>query len=130
MNADMSEIDVKQTGFRGAEKLDQSLRLRSVDRDRAAQNRLLPEAAELMGARFRHDRDVVERKLIGIFPLLAKDHRAEGAHGLDLPVDVEHLRLQEGGHVLRRDGERGLRGGSQAKGCRKVCCVVRLRYRA
>jgi hypothetical protein len=43
---------------------------------------------------------------------------------------VEHFRLQESDHVLRRNGEGGWGRGSQAKGCRKVCCVVRLRYRA
>jgi|ERR1700730_6465789 hypothetical protein len=54
-----------------------------------------PEAPQKVGRRLFDDIDLIERKPVGIFSLLGNDHRLDAPKRGDLPVDVQHLRLEK-----------------------------------
>src|ERR1700678_3941798 len=74
------------------------------DEDGATEDGLAPEAAKRAGPGAAEGEDGVEREALGIFALLREDEGLVGAQCADLPVDVEHLRLEKSGAVLSGDG--------------------------
>jgi hypothetical protein len=44
--------------------------------------------------------NVLERELVRILPFLAKHHRSKITEAGNLPIDVQHFRLQESDNVL------------------------------
>jgi len=107
MDADVAEEDVEHLGVASLHGGEEVARFGAVDGDRTPEQLFLDEPPELVGARFGEDFEIGEWKLFGVLALLAKDDGAEGAEAGDLPIDVEHLRLEEGDDVLDGDREGG-----------------------
>jgi hypothetical protein len=57
-----------------------------------------------MCVRLWNDYRVAPWKLLFMLSFLAKHDRAPRMEGANLPVDMEHLRLEERGDILRSDG--------------------------
>src|SRR2546430_6683416 len=68
----------------------------------------IPEAPQKMCRRPRHDVDLVERKISRILPFLRDYSRVNPPQACDLPVDVQHLRLEES-RAVKSDDRLGLR---------------------
>jgi hypothetical protein len=56
-----------------------------------------------MRRRPRHDVDLLEREFFRVLAFLGDDVRPDPAERGNLPVDVEHLRFQEGRAIKRND---------------------------
>ena len=65
---------------------------------------LLPEPAPLVGGWFFDDDEIGEGEVGAILALLADDHGPKALQRANLPVDVQHLRLQEGGRYWAATG--------------------------
>ncbi len=106
MDADVPEIDVEQARFCRLQRSCRPSRLGTIDHDRPTEDLLLPEPPELMRARLWQDEDAIQRELIGVFALLAQNHRRKFAQRTNLPVNMKHLRFQKSRHVLGGHGKR------------------------
>ncbi len=60
-----------------------------------------PEAPQKMSGRFLDNLDFLERKLFRILPFLRDHDRLHALETGDLPIDVQHLRLEKGCAVKR-----------------------------
>jgi len=98
----MTEVDMQQSRLRVFQDAQQVSRLipRNVPRDIAQLS--IPNSAEKLSGRPRHYRHWLKGKLVGVFTLLRDHDRPDALQGCDLPVDVEHLRLEEC-RAVRRD---------------------------
>src|SRR5688500_6251142 len=61
-----------------------------------------------MRQRLWFDEQIVKRELFGVLPFLSNDHGMKVLQTIDLPVNVEHLQLEEGDHVGGDDWSRPL----------------------
>src|SRR6187401_1829441 len=103
MHANMPEIDVQYFCPRAMQRRQRPARFTTIDRDRPATHRLLPKPPKLVCTRLAQHGHVIERKLPLPFSPLTKDRRMPRAQRSDLPIDMQHLRLEEGDDVLRSD---------------------------
>ena len=121
VDADVAEVDVEQAGVDGAQPFQDPASFTAVNGNGAAEELFLPDPPQRMGAGFGEDVHVREGKGVGVLPLLGEHDRAEAAQRGDLPIDVEHLRLEKGddvgaddrcghGRCGERDGAGGLCG--------------------
>ena len=115
MHADVPKVNVEQARAALLQRREDAPRLGTVDGDRAVEQLLLHEAPERVRPRLGQDHDFPEGKLRRMLALLAKDDGSKRAQRRDLPVDVEHLGLEESDDVLRGDGRVG--SGGACHGC-------------
>src|SRR5207253_1075760 len=54
-----------------------------------------PEASQKMCCRFSDNIDRLEREEIGVLTLLRDDNRADACQSGNLPIDMQHLRLEK-----------------------------------
>jgi hypothetical protein len=100
VHPDVPEINVHELRVRAPKFIAQPVRLGSVNHDRLPKDSLLPEASQLMGARLREDRHIIKGKTLRILALLAKHHGFPRLQSRDLPINMQHLRLEKGNNVL------------------------------
>ena len=113
MDADVAEVDVEKCGAGALKVLGEGAGLGAGDEEGAAEDGFLPKAAEGAGPGALEGDDGIEREACGFLAFLGEDEGLVCAERGDLPVDVEHLRLEEGGAVLGGYGLCGVRVGDQ-----------------
>ena len=110
MHGDVPEIDMEQLCVRFFEDALQLLDFASRNLPGNVAQLAIPNASQKMRGWLRNDDDVVEREAFRFFTLLRDDDWADAFECGDLPVDVQHLRLQERRAVRRDD-----------RWCRSIC---------
>ena len=106
LDPNVPEIDMQHGTVHPLNLCGDPARFRAVDHDRAIADLLHPDAAQAVSGRFgQHRQGVrVKGKPRGFLPFLAEHHRPPAPQRGDLPVDVEHLRLEKSGAILDGDG--------------------------
>ena len=104
MDAGMAEINVHEVRATTAEDLHQALHLAAVVERREMADVLEPETANEVFARFARDHlDIGKGEALGGGALFGDDEGLVTPQPCNLPVDVKHLGLQEGGAVAGDD---------------------------
>src|SRR5947199_5192678 len=62
-----------------------------------------PEPSHKMHRRLSDDVDLIERKAVRILAFLSDNNRSDAAKAGNLPVNVQHLRLEKGRAIKRGD---------------------------
>ena len=106
MNRDVAEINVQQIRASGSEHADEFRGFVAGDPPGRIAQLPEPNPSEEMRRRFRNDDDVAEGKTLGFLALLRDDDGPEPLERSDLPIDVEHLRLEKGRTIGRDDWSR------------------------
>src|SRR3954468_2385179 len=95
MDRDVSEINVKQVRVYLRKNLLQLAHFAVGNLPGRVPYLFEPESPREVGTRLSNDRDFVERIALRFLPFLRDDERLDPLQRSDLPVDVEHLRLEE-----------------------------------
>ena len=96
MHGDMPEINVKQFGLHFAQNGGQLFHFSRRNLPGRFLHLFEPEPANEMRRRFSDDRDFLEWISLRFLALLRDHERLEALERSDLPVDVQHLRLEKG----------------------------------
>lgn len=104
VHGDVAEIHVQEGCLVFFQKGSQTAGFPVRDEDRTAQDRFLPEAPCLPIPRRAERNDRVKGKIGSVLPLAGDNDRAIIAESSNLPVDVQHLRLQKRREELRGNG--------------------------
>src|SRR5438552_9597484 len=99
MHSGVSKINMHHIGSAPTEDRDQHLIFAPIDQRRAALDKFHPAVTEQISVWPRNSFDVVKGKASGMFDLLRHDEGLRPPKGSDLPVNVQHFRLQKGGAI-------------------------------
>src|SRR5947209_19481396 len=102
MNSDVSEENVQQLRVFPIQNRANRLHFGCGELPWFVANLPKPKASEKMAAGFLDQIDFVERKFSGMLPLLRDNDRPNPMQAGDLPIDVQHLRLQKR-RAIKRD---------------------------
>src|SRR5436190_15962205 len=103
MHAGVPEINVHQVRAAPFQQFRQHLILAAIHDRRLSFYPLEPAVPERIIARLRDQLDVTKRKALDVLERLGHDERVVFVQRTHLPVDVEHLRFQEGGAITGYD---------------------------
>src|SRR3954454_23715079 len=95
MDRDMAEIDVQQPRSVAIEHLHQTHGFAPGNHPRRIAELTKPNTPQGSRRRLGTNCQLLERKLIRVLSLLRDDDRPDTAERRDLPIDVEHLRLEK-----------------------------------
>src|SRR5450432_1493537 len=109
MNRDVSEINMQQSRAVFGKDADDLRRFGGRHLPRRIPNASKPKAPQKMHRGFWDHDDRLKRKSFRFLALLRDDERPETLERRDLPVDVEHLRLQERRAITSDDRRRYVR---------------------
>lgn len=104
VDARVTEVDVEDVGVAPFQDAGEGSVFAAVDDRRFAADVFEPEAAEEIAADWRNGFDVIERVAVGAAAFFGHHEGFPSLQAGDLPVDVEHLRLEEGCAVAGDDG--------------------------
>ena len=103
MHASVPEINMHQIGAPPFEQPGKHLVFAAVKDRRLLLHKLQPAVAQWVAVRLRDQLDVVKGKELVVLERLGHDERFIFVQRPDLPVNVQHFRLQEGGAVTGYD---------------------------
>src|SRR3954462_15120500 len=127
----MSKVDVEQLRLRVRENFAELINLPPRNLPRGVTQLLEPKAAEEMRRRLAGNDDFFEWIPIRFFAFLRDDARLASPQRDDLPIDVEHLRLQECRAVTCDHRRRGSRSrGNDLRQNRKAKSLMPLHFPA
>ena len=106
MHRDMTEINVEQARVGPGQDLHQRFELDARDLPWLVEQLPKPEAPQKVRSGFVHNIDRIEWENIDVLAFLRDYNRPNALEGGDLPVDVQHLRLQECRTIRCDDGPR------------------------
>src|SRR6476646_11731190 len=95
MNRDVSEVNVQHLCFTVIQDALEEPDFASRNWPGRLTQSAKPKSPQEMKRRFANDKDGLERKTIRIFAFLRNDDRSKAVECGDLPVDVQHLWLEE-----------------------------------
>ena len=103
VNCNMAKENMEETSILPFENLGQLAQFPGRNLPGQITNLAKPEAPQKMKSRPWNDINLIHRKPRGVFSLLRDYHRLKTLEAGDLPVDVEHLRLQKSRAIERDD---------------------------
>ena len=103
MDGDVAEENVEQLRISSIQNAGDLLRFMRRKLPGPVANLPKPEAPQKMGRRFFDDVDLFEWKFVRVLSLLCDDNRLNALKPGDLPVNVQHLRLEKR-RAVKRDG--------------------------
>src|SRR4029079_15907561 len=99
----VTEINVHQVGAATIEQFREHLVFAAVNDGRFSFHPLQPSMPERIVFRLRDQLDIAKREALDILERLGHDKGVVFLQGAHLPIDVKHLRLEEGGAVTGYD---------------------------